>query len=78
MTRDAERVLDEALRLPEPDRAELAAKLISSLEPEGDEGVDAAWIAEIERRCADLDAGTAVTSDWETLRRRIEGEILQR
>ena len=78
MTRDAERVLGEALGLPEPDRAELAARLLSSLLPEGDQSVDAAWIAEIERRCADLDAGTAVTSDWETLRRRIEEDIIRR
>jgi len=78
MTRDAERVLDEALRLPEQERAELAARLISSLEPKADDDVDAAWVAEIERRCAELDAGTAVTSDWNDVRRRIEEDILRR
>ena len=78
MTRNAERVLDDALRLPEQERAEVAARLISSLDAEADTDVDAAWIAEIERRCAELDAGTAVTSDWEEVRRRIEEGVLRR
>jgi putative addiction module component (TIGR02574 family) len=41
--------------------------------PEGD--VDAAWAAEIERRCAAVDAGLVITSDWEDFRRRIERDI---
>lgn len=78
MTRNTERLLDEALRLPEGDRAELAAKLIESLDGEPDADVDAAWAEEIERRCAAVDAGDAVTSDWEAVRSRIEREIFRR
>ena len=77
MTKNAERLLDEILRLPELDRAEIAARLIESLEREVDADVDAAWAAEIERRCAALDAGQAVTSDWNDVRRRIEEEIFR-
>jgi putative addiction module component (TIGR02574 family) len=76
MTRDAQRVLDEALQLSESDRADVAAKLISSLAPESDDDADTAWALEIERRCAELDAGTAVTSDWDEVRRRIESALL--
>ncbi len=77
MTKSAEQLLDEVLRLPDPERAEIAARLIESLEREVDADVDAAWAAEIERRCAALDAGQAVTSDWNDVRRRIEEEIFR-
>ena len=78
MTDSAAKLLSEALRLTDSERAELAAKLIESLDAESDEGVDAAWAAEIERRCAELDSGEAVTSDWSDVRRRIETEIFRR
>jgi putative addiction module component (TIGR02574 family) len=77
VTKKAEQLLDEVLRLPDPERAEIAARLIESLEREVDADVDAAWAAEIERRCAALDAGQAVTSDWNDVRRRIEEEIFR-
>jgi putative addiction module component (TIGR02574 family) len=76
--RNTDRLLDEALRLPEGDRAELAAKLIESLDGAPDAEVDAAWAKEIERRCAAVDSGDAVTSDWETVRSRIERDIFRR
>ena len=78
MTNRAERLLDEALQLSDSERAELAARLIQSLDAEGDSDVDAAWAAEIERRCAALDSGEAVTSDWSEVRQRIESEIFGR
>lgn len=78
MTKNAEQLLDKVLRLPEPERAEIAARLIESLEREVDADVDAAWAAEIEGRCAELDAGQAVTSDWNHVRRHIEEEIFRR
>ena len=78
MIRKKELLLDEALRLPEGDRADLAAKLIESLDGEADTDVDAAWAQEIERRCAAVDTGEAVTSDWEAVRSRIEREVFRR
>ena len=78
MTNSTAKLLSEALRLTDSERAELAAKLIESLDAESDEDVDAAWAAEIERRCAELDSGEAVTSDWSEVRRRIETEIFRR
>lgn len=78
MIRKKQLLLDEALRLPEGDRADIAAKLIESLDGEPETDVDAAWAKEIERRCAAVDSGEAVTSDWETVRSRIEREIFRR
>jgi putative addiction module component (TIGR02574 family) len=78
MTRKKDLLLDEALCLPEEDRAEIAVKLIESLDGNPDDDVDATWAQEIERRCAAVDAGEAVTSDWEDVRSRIEREIFRR
>jgi putative addiction module component (TIGR02574 family) len=78
MTRKKELLLDEALRLPEEDRVDLAVKLIESLAGGPGTDVDTIWVHEVERRCAAVDAGEAVTSDWEEVRSRIEREIFSR
>jgi putative addiction module component (TIGR02574 family) len=74
----AERLLTEALGLPERERADLAARLLESLDEADGRDVDEDWAAEIERRCAAIDAGDAVTSDWNQVRQRIEREIFGR
>lgn len=75
---DTTTLLEQALSLPEHERARIAARLLESLD-EGVQGdVDAAWAAEIERRCAAVDAGTLTTSDWKDVRARIEREIFRR
>ena len=77
---ESEELLTKALGLPEHDRAELARRLLESLDAdvESTNDVDDAWLVEIERRCAAVDAGEAVTSDWEDFRRRVEREIFGR
>ena len=52
-------VLDEILRLPVEERAKLALALLRSLDGEPDAGAADAWDAEIDRRGAEVDAGTA-------------------
>jgi len=64
-------IFREAADLPEHDRATLAGLLIDSLEGEPDPGVEAAWAAEIERRLAEVDAGTVTTVPWEEVRQRL-------
>ena len=78
MTDTASTLLKQVLDLPEHDRAEIANRLLESLEKEIDEDVDGAWAREIERRCAALDSGEAVTSDWNDFRARIEREVFGR
>lgn len=75
---DTATLLEQALRLPEHERAKIAARLLESLDAETQSDVDAAWAAEIERRCAAVDAGTLATSDWKDVRARIEREIFGR
>jgi len=71
-------LLEQALDLPEPDRAEIAARLLESLDPRTQSDVDAAWALEIERRCAAVDAGELATNDWNDVRARIDREIFGR
>jgi putative addiction module component (TIGR02574 family) len=78
MTKTAINVLEEALSLPEHDRAEIAARLLESLDENSHDDLDAAWAREIDRRCEALDSGEAVTSDWNEFRARIEREVFGR
>ena len=78
MRTEAEKFLAAALELPEHDRAEIAARLLESLDEQDQEDVDEAWAREIERRCAALDSGEAVTSDWAEFRARVERDIFRR
>jgi putative addiction module component (TIGR02574 family) len=70
MSAQAERILDEALALPEQDRTELALRLLDSVgEPE--EEVDKAWIEEAKRRLAEIQRGDVQTVPWSEARARI-------
>lgn len=66
-----ERLRAESLRLPELERAALAHELVASLDAPADPGAAVAWDAEITRRLAALDAGTAQTIDRDEFRRRL-------
>jgi putative addiction module component (TIGR02574 family) len=75
---DTTTLLEQALSLPEHERAKLASRLLESLDEEVQSDVDAAWATEIERRCAAVDARTMGTSDWKDVRARIERDIFGR
>ena len=78
MTKAAEAVLADALKLDVEARAELAAELLASLDRPADPDAQAAWEAEIARRVAAIEAGTVKLEPWEDVKRRIEKEILGR
>jgi len=65
-----EKLYEEASQLPVEDRAELAGRLLDSIE-EPDEGVEEAWAAEIERRMHDYRAGRVRTIPWSEVRARL-------
>jgi putative addiction module component (TIGR02574 family) len=67
MAMEIQQLYTTALSLPEPERAELAASLIRSLDPiaEADPEADAAWAAEIERRLASIDDGASRLVPWD-------------
>ena len=63
------------LNLNEGERAELAGLLIESLDSETEEGVEAAWIMEIERRIKQLDSGTVEAIPWADVRARLHRRV---
>jgi putative addiction module component (TIGR02574 family) len=71
MTKAAEAVLADALRLDLDARAELVSELLASLDGPADPDAEAAWSAEIERRVAAIEAGTVKLESWEEAKRRI-------
>jgi len=64
-------LLEEALRLPAKERADLAGHLILSLHPRADADTEAAWATEIDRRLDAFEASKATSVAWPTLRRSI-------
>jgi len=76
MTREA--VLQEALKLPHRERAEVAVEVFASLEEEPAEDpmeVEKAWGAEIERRARRVVAGESEGTPWEEVKQRIERRL---
>ena len=73
-----EKVRAEALKLPEADRAELAQDLVASLDGPADPDAAKAWEAEIQRRLAEIDAGTARLIDREEFSKRMRARLNRR
>ncbi len=71
----AEDVLKEALAMSSAERAALAARLISSLDPQPDEDVDALWQAETTRRLREVRDGGVELESWETVRDRLKRDV---
>ena len=61
MTARAQKVLEEAMTLPEDERSSVAIALLDSTrefdDGEVDPGAEAAWDAEIDKRIAEIDSG---------------------
>ena len=62
MDLDLDQLAAAVLRLPTAERAELASRLLESLEPEGEapDVVAAAWEAELARRETEFDADPSI------------------
>jgi len=69
-------LLQEALKLPHAERADVAAELLASLDDDASddlEDVEKAWPVEIERRARRVLTGESVGAPWSEVKRRIEG-----
>lgn len=74
---DASKVLEEALRLDEAARAFVAEALLESLDVDDDSEISEAWLAEIRRRCADIDSGRARLIESEHVIHELRGKYSQ-
>jgi putative addiction module component (TIGR02574 family) len=61
-------IFEAALALPEAERALLVERLLESLPQEQEELTDDEWVAELERRSADFQRGTADAIPWSELK----------
>jgi putative addiction module component (TIGR02574 family) len=78
MGRDAKILLKGVLALPRTERSEIAGRLLESLEPPPETGVEQAWREEVAARVAALDAGEVETVAWEEVRDRLFMKLSER
>ena len=71
MVATPKQIYDRAMSLNDQERAELVGMLLESLEIRDDDGVEAAWLQEIERRVAELDSGAVESVPWTEVRSRV-------
>ncbi len=78
MVNNTEALRREALALPDPERADLAAELLASLDEPVDDDPDTLremWREELDRRGKRALSPEAVGEDWDSLRRRLADEL---
>jgi putative addiction module component (TIGR02574 family) len=71
MSKALENILSTAAKLSTAERAELVAALLASLDGDPEEAVDAAWVAEIQRRIERVRAGAPAGRPWPEVRERL-------
>lgn len=67
---------DEVLRLPEDERAELAQKILISLDVPSESEIAEGWLVEAKRRARELDEGIVQPIPAEEVRRKAQ-ELLR-
>ena len=71
-------LLEQVLKLPSAERAEVARQVLLSLEPEGfDDDAEQAWVAEIQRRRDAIRRGEVQLLEWADVRQQILAELGQ-
>ncbi len=75
MTDRGQKLLADALSLPESERAELARELIASLDGAPDPDAEELWAEEIRRRIDEHDKDPSRAEDWRVVKERIEKKL---
>jgi putative addiction module component (TIGR02574 family) len=75
MSPAAEQLLQSVLALPEDERLELVEALLAKSDQALTRPFDDAWLAEVQRRSAEIDAGTAVLTPWPEVKRRVRQRL---
>ena len=75
MTDAAQKLLAQALALPEADRLTLLAELVASLDGQPEAGSEAAWVEELDARHARAGDSPDAGEEWGTVRSRLVEEL---
>jgi len=75
MARLAREVESQALKLSRRERARLAHRLISSLDQEADADAERLWLAEAERRLAELKSGKVAAIPAERVIKKVRSTL---
>jgi hypothetical protein len=78
MSPAADVLLDSALKLPDEERARIAAELIASLDGIPDAGVEAAWDAAVKRRLERADHEGVQLLDWSAVKAEVAQALKRR
>jgi putative addiction module component (TIGR02574 family) len=78
MSRSAAEVLEDVRRLPPGDYDWLLGELLQSGDDSSDEEIETSWKAEVERRVAEIDSGTAKLIPLEDVLARMDARLLAR
>ena len=71
MTKAAQQILSDAMTLSDSERAELAARLLDTLDATADSDYARAWEVELTERLRELDSGSVTAVSWDEARRII-------
>ena len=71
MASQAADLLTDALALPARERAKIAHELLLSLDEGADADAAEAWVAELERRAAEVRSGAITTEEWASVKARL-------
>lgn len=72
MTDKSQAIVEQALKLSPTERAEVAEKLIVSLDEVPDTDVEQAWQEEIQKRLQQIERGEVKTIPWEEVQKRLQ------
>ena len=70
MTASVDDILQQALALPDSERVQLVDALIATFAPEDAAPLDDTWLAEINRRSDEFDAGGVQPIAWDEVKER--------
>jgi putative addiction module component (TIGR02574 family) len=70
-----EQLFHSAMALSEEERWELVEALLAECDPAQVRPFDDAWLAEVQRRSAEIDAGTAELTPWADVKRRVRQRL---
>jgi putative addiction module component (TIGR02574 family) len=78
VTEATEQLLQSALALPEAERLELVEALLAECDRALARPFDDGWLAEIQRRSAEIDAGTVPLTPWPEVKQRVRRRLEER